>query len=97
MTGTEIRALRANFALSAKQFAQTLGVHVLTVRRWERAGPAKVRIDPLQVALLTLAHDQPAQRQLGKEIAHGLDVGGGMLGLYYLLYSAYGSERARSW
>jgi hypothetical protein len=79
------------------QFAQLLGIHTSTLYRWESVGPAPVRVEPLQRQLLTVLDDQLAERnslraraELSETILKGLLIGGGLLGLFYLLSAAFG-------
>jgi hypothetical protein len=99
MTGDSIRQIRTDLAMEPAQFAQLLGVHPSSLYRWENAGSAAVRIDPLQLQLLTVLQQQindraaQARADLGKVILTGLLLGGGLLGLFYLLDAAYGDQR----
>lgn len=38
ISGTDIRSIRQRFGWSIEQFAQLLGVHPVTLNRWELAG-----------------------------------------------------------
>ncbi len=99
MTGQSIRQIRTDIGMEPAQFAQLLGVHSSTLYRWENVGAAPVRVEPLQRQLLTVLEQQLAERstlraraELSETILKGLLIGGGLLGLFYLLNAAFGAE-----
>jgi len=100
ITGNQIRAIRGDLKMDPAQFAQLLGIHSSTLYRWENAGDQPVRVEPLQLQLLTVLQQQIAKRttaedraELSNAILTGLLIGGGLLGLFYLLDSAFGDKR----
>lgn len=99
MTGESIRHVRREIRMEPAQFAQLLGVHPSTLYRWENAGATQVRVEPLQRQLLTVLEQQLAERsslraraELSETILKGLLIGGGLLGLFYLLNAAFGGD-----
>jgi transcriptional regulator with XRE-family HTH domain len=100
ITGSQIRAIRGDVGMEPAQFAQLLGIHSSTLYRWENAGEQPVRVEPLQLQLLTVLQQQIAKRstaedraELSNSILTGLLIGGGLLGLFYLLDSAFAEKR----
>ena len=84
------------------RFAQLLGVHATTVYRWELAAGQAIRIEPLQLQLLSVLQQQLHERQrtaarneLAETITKGLLVGGTMLGLFKLLDAAFSGASER--
>lgn len=97
MTGNDVRLLRERLGLTPQQLAELLGTAVSTVYRWETAGPKEISIDPFQVRILALLREQIAppgsapRNDIATAITRGLLIGGGLLGLYYLLDSVFGT------
>ena len=61
MTGTEVRRLRRRLGLTQAQLAARLGVHKLTVSRWERG---QVRVtEPMSRLLRLLAATEPTTKK----------------------------------
>ena len=96
ISGDEIRTIRGAFGWSIEQFARILGVHPVTLNRWELAGPAEPRIDGMPHAILLGLKDRliaarsgrPAKaavRQTGADIKRLLVVGGVLVALGALL------------
>jgi transcriptional regulator with XRE-family HTH domain len=91
MTGDEIRSLRLRLGMEGTQFAQMLGVNVVTLYRWESAGAREVAIDPRSLQILAVTKQRIEQKRssetthLGKTIISALVAGGGLAGLFYLL------------
>ena len=88
MTAEEVRQLRCTLGMTQGQLSQLLGVHGLTVSKWERGLLAP---SPYQVAMMQSFH-RAAQRQpdIGQVVA-GLVVAAGVgIALYYLLRAAFG-------
>jgi putative transcriptional regulator len=90
MTPDELSRLRTALGLSQVQFAQLLGVHPLTVSKWERGLLAPT---PHQGALLgSFAKAKSKQKKVGEEVAELLLTAGVMVALYTLLNAAFGDE-----
>jgi hypothetical protein len=95
MTGAQIHSLRTQYGLTAAQLGELLGTSISSVFRWESLGQAQVAIDPAQLRVLTMmdqqlrARDATRRDQFVKSIGSGLLVGGGLLGLYFLLQAAF--------
>ena len=90
MTAAEVFAIRSQLGLSQVQLAQLLGVHPLTVSKWERGvlGPT-----PHQGALLqSFAKASQAKEQIGTEVSHLLVTAGVAVALFALLSAAFGKE-----
>lgn len=87
MTPDDVRILRQDLCLTQTQLAQLLGVHSLTVSKWERAllGPS-----PYHAALMC-SFKQAARREpsIGRAIAHLLTSAGIGLALFHLLRAAF--------
>jgi putative transcriptional regulator len=91
MTGAEIKALREALDLTQVQLAQLLGVHPLTLSKWERGGPGGPT--PHQLALLESFRVARAARQdIGPTVAGLLVTAGVALALFKLLEAAFGGE-----
>lgn len=89
MTAKEIRAIRDRLGLSQPQLAQLLGVHTITVSKWERA------------VLKPSAHQETLLRSFGKaaknpevrdDVASALVTVGVVLALFLLLEAALGKK-----
>lgn len=94
MTPAEIQAVRGELKMTQAQLAQLLGVHVLTVSKWERGA---LRPTPHQAAMLasfqTAASKEP---DIGVVVA-GLLVGAGVaVAVYKLLEAAFKKPASRS-
>jgi DNA-binding XRE family transcriptional regulator len=96
MTGNHISELRAGLGLTAGDMAALLGVSTSTLYRWEAAGAKKIRIDPMQLRIISLLNQQlnalhSAQQsaELGQALGTALIVGGGMFALHQLLKRVY--------
>lgn len=106
-TGHDIRDLREALNMTPSQFATLLGIHPATLYRWEAKGSEPVRLDPMQLGLLTALRDEYRRRTAkggGDEwvaaLVGALVVGGGLFALFKLLEavfedSAKGGSRAR--
>jgi transcriptional regulator with XRE-family HTH domain len=87
----EIAAIRADLGFNQAQFARLLGVHPITVSKWERG------------VLVPNAHQAALIRSFRKAVQHDEDVGqqiagflvgtGVALALYHLLNAAFGKRR----
>ena len=87
MSPTEIASLRKSLRLTQEQFAQLLGVHSLTISKWERG---VLHPTPYQTALMH-SFGKASQRkpELGEQIATALVVAGVGVALFYLLRAAF--------
>lgn len=90
MTRDEIRDIRKGLNLTQEQFAQLLGVHGLTVSKWERG---LLEPTPYQESLIASFKKAVAESpDIGKEIATAL-VGAGIgFALFLLLKSVFGKK-----
>ena len=90
MTGREIAAVRTGLGVTQVQLAQLLGVHPLTVSRWERGD---LTPSPYQEALLeSFAKARSSKDDIGETVARLLVTAGVVLALYALLKAAAGDE-----
>jgi len=88
MTPAEIAAVRGRLGLSQVQFAQLMGVHPLTVSRWERG---LLEPTPHQRAFLGSFNSAAAKRKsIGDDVAELLLSAGVAVALYTLLDAAFG-------
>lgn len=88
MTSPEVTKIRTDLGLTQVQFGQLLGVHPLTVSKWERGllDPA-----PHQQALInSFQRAKAAQAAVGKEAQTLLATAGVALALFILLRAAFG-------
>ncbi len=92
MIGSEVKNLRKDdLSLSRVQFAHLLGVHPLTVYKWERG---KSPPTPHQQALLeSFKKATRSQPDIGKAVATALVTAGVALALFLLLNAAFGENR----
>ena len=91
MTSAELHSVREKLGLSQVQFAQLLGVHPLTVSKWERGMLAPT---PHQNALLdSFAKARQARKSIGDEVGELLLTAGVVVALYTLLSAAVGDEK----
>jgi hypothetical protein len=101
MNGNDVRTIRSRFGMTAEKFAQVVGVHIVTVFRWEAAGPAELPLEPRQLQILSLMRQQLEQKkrnetsELGKTIVGGVIAGGGLAGLFYLLREVFDPRPVR--
>jgi transcriptional regulator with XRE-family HTH domain len=97
LTGAKVRALRLRAGLKPGELAQLLGIHSVTVYRWETL--PELHVEPFQQQLLALLDAELSRRtaqeatELRDSIRNGLLVGGTLLGLCRLLCARFG-ERA---
>ena len=92
-TELDIRTLREErLGLSRVQLGQLLGVHPLTVYRWERGNA----LPPHQRALLeSFQHASKAKPNIGETVAAALLTAGVVVALYLLLEAAVGKGSRR--
>jgi putative transcriptional regulator len=90
MTGKQVLELRIKLGLSQAQLAQILGVHSLTVSKWERniLFPTAHQEELLN----SFAKARRAQKTIGDEVAELLLSAGVVVALYKLLQAAFGDE-----
>ena len=90
MTGPEVASIRAGLGLTQVQFAQLLGVHPLTVSKWERGLLAPTSH---QIALLdSFRRARAAQKDIGGEVANLLVTAGVAFALFAVLKAAFGKK-----
>lgn len=82
MTGAEIRSVREALKLSQSQFAMLLGVHAVTVSRWETGAQSPT---PYQVGLIQEFSKAAKRKQAVNNIAAVLVTAGAIAGLFFLL------------
>jgi transcriptional regulator with XRE-family HTH domain len=94
MTIDEIARIRADLGMTQEQLARLLGVHGLTVSRWERG---KLRPNPHQEAILRAAEEAARRRPGVGSAVIGALVGAGVgLALFHVLSAAFaGTPRVR--
>jgi putative transcriptional regulator len=91
MTGAEIKGLREALGLTQVQLSQLLGVHPLTLSKWERGGPGGPT--PHQMALLeSFRKAKIARQDIGATVAGLLVTAGIAIALYTLLDAAFSKE-----
>lgn len=91
MTGAEVSQTRTKLGLTQVQLASLLGVHPLTVSKWERgvSGPS-----PHQEALLnSFQKATKSQVDIGETVATLLVTAGVALALFALLGAAFGKKK----
>ncbi len=86
MTGRQIKGLRKLLGLERYAFAETLGVALSTLYRWENSRKV-VKMDPLQAKILGRLAQTPRKKfkQLGSDITNALIVGGNLAALVVLI------------
>jgi len=90
MNAKQLYELRNKLGLSQAQLAQLLGVHPLTVSKWERG---LLTPTPHQLQLLdSFAKARKAQKSIGQEVGELLLTAGVVVALYTLLEAAFGDK-----
>lgn len=90
MIPTEISNVRNRLGLSQSQLAELLGVHPLTVSKWERG---VLRPSAHHEALLdSFEKARRANKAIGEEVRSALVAAGVVLALYLLLSAAVGEK-----
>ncbi len=84
MNGTEILQLRNRLDLTQPQFAQLMGVHPMTVSRWERN---ELSPTPHQIAFMT-AYKKGAEDKKVREEFGAVLIGAGIVAAVLLLLTA---------
>lgn len=87
LTKRDIAQIRGNLGLTQAQFAQLLGVHPITVSRWEHGALAPNTHQTNLIASFRKAVQQ--DEDVGDKIAQALVGAGVALALYYLLKAAF--------
>ncbi|WP_348652731.1 helix-turn-helix domain-containing protein [Polyangium sp. 6x1] len=82
MNGSEIRQVRESLGLSQAQFASLLGVHAVTVSRWENSAQHPT---PYQVGLIQQFGRAARRKDVATQVAAVLVTAGAIAGLYFLL------------
>lgn len=84
MTNTDIRSVRDALGLTQTQFAALLGVHAITVSRWESGTQVPT---PYQLGLIQQfgVASRRKRRGVDEDIATVLVTAGAIAGLYLLL------------
>lgn len=86
MNPTDVTSIRTQLGLSQAQLAALLGVHALTISKWERG---LLRPTPHQEALLaSFAKARNANKSIGDEAKNALIAAGVVVALYILLSAA---------
>ncbi len=87
MTPAEVTALRGGLSLTQEQFASLLGVHSLTVSKWERG---LLQPSPYQAALMqSFARSRQSAPDVGAIVGGVLLAAGVGAALYLLLKPAF--------
>ena len=87
MTSQQVIAIRRSLGLTQAQLAQLLGVHPLTVSKWERGISSP---NPHQAALLESFQNAANQQPGIGQVVVGLLVAAGIgVALYHLLKAAF--------
>ena len=88
VTANDIAGLRRRLGFSQVQLAQLLGVHPLTVSKWERGllSPS----DHQSALLASFAKARKANREVGDKAADALVAAGVVVALFLLLRAAVG-------
>lgn len=89
MTATEVLAVRDRLGLNQTQLAQLLGVHPLTVSKWERG---LLRPSPYQEAMLRSFHKAAKKPDVGEQVATALLTVGVAFAVLLLLEAAFGKK-----
>jgi transcriptional regulator with XRE-family HTH domain len=89
VTAAEIRAIRERLGLSQPQLAQLLGVHALTISKWERG---VLTPSGHQETLLRSFRKAAKNPQVRDEVAGALVTVGVVLALFLLLEAALGKK-----
>lgn len=84
MTGSEIRQIREDLELTQAQFASLLGVHAITVSRWESKSQP-LAPTPFQTGLIERFAVAVPRRRRQDDIATLLVTAGAIAGLAFLL------------
>lgn len=91
MEPLDIRSTRERLNLNQAQLASLLGVHWVTVSKWERGALAP---DPYRQALLVRFKEAAEREELGDQIA-GVIVGAGVAAAIFMLLKAAFDDEAK--
>jgi transcriptional regulator with XRE-family HTH domain len=90
VTAAEVRSIRDRLGLTQEQLAQLLGVHPLTVSKWERG----VLIPSTHQATLLRSFRKAAKKpDVGETVGAALVTAGVALALFLLLEAAFGKKK----
>ena len=90
MTATEVLAIRERLGLNQTQLAQLLGVHPLTVSKWERG---LLSPSPHQETMLRSFRKAGKTPDIGEQVATALVTVGVAFALLLLLQAAFGKSK----
>ena len=94
LTKDEVQSIRTRLGMSQVQLAQLLGVHPLTVSRWERGMLAPA---PHQQAMLeSFRRATSAKTDIGSTVGALMLTAGIAVALYALLHAAFGENGSRA-
>jgi putative transcriptional regulator len=85
MTGLEIRSIRQLLGLNQAQFAQLMGVHAITVSKWESGTTSPT---DYQVAFLNQYREAAAKNRQVREELKGLLITAGVIAAVFFLLKA---------
>jgi len=93
VTPAEIKGVREKLRITQAQLGQLLGVHPITISKWERGGHGGPTPTPYQAALLrSFKKAQSRSQDIGPAVI-GMLVGAGVgIALYHLLRAAHEEE-----
>jgi transcriptional regulator with XRE-family HTH domain len=90
LSAAEVTRIRRGLGLTQTQLGQLLGVHPLTVSKWERE---VLSPSPHQEALLrSFQAAQKRDSEIGDEVGRLLVAAGVAVALYHLLKAAFGGK-----
>lgn len=94
MNERDFKRLRSRLGFTQSQFARVLGVHPLTVSRWERGqvapdGPTALLLETMDKR----TRDQKPPPTLADDVLKALAVGAAVAGLVCLLAILFGGKR----
>jgi len=90
VTPTEVLGVRERLGLNQTQLSQLLGVHPLTVSKWERGLLAP---SPYQETMLRSFRKAAKKPDIGEEVATALVAMGVAFALLLLLEAAFGKKK----
>jgi transcriptional regulator with XRE-family HTH domain len=85
MTGSEIRSIRRLLGLNQAQFGQLMGVHAITVSKWESGVTSPT---PYQEAFLNQYRVAAAKDEAVRDALKGVLIAAGVIAAVMLLLSA---------
>jgi putative transcriptional regulator len=91
MVGSEVQRIRGALGLNQVQCAQLLGVHPLTISKWERG------VNPVpphyQALLESFKKARAAKESVGEDVAKLLVTAGAVMAILVLLETAFRSKK----